>query len=615
VTPQPVKGFTSLVELFLWRARQSPERPALWAKRDGRYLFVTWKEFEERVRELALALEYLGVKPGDRVGLLAENRPEWAFADLAILSLGAATVPIYPTSSLKECRYVLEHAEVSLVLVSTADQWQKVKPLLEGGRLRTVIGFDLPSDGSRKLLSLEELLEIGRRMHLNNWALYDQRVARVGREDLATLIYTSGTTGPPKGVMLTHGNFLSNCEASAQGLPFEEGEKSFSFLPLSHVFERMAGYYFAILEGASIAYAESMQTVGEDMLLVRPTVAASVPRFFEKSYTRILEKVESGSSLKRSIFYWALKVGKASGRYRSRRVPMPFSVGISFALARNLVFSRIKEGFGGRIKFFISGGAPLAKELAEFFFAADILILEGYGLTETSPVISVNRPGRFKFGTVGPLLPGVEVRIAEDGEILTRGPHVMKGYFKNEEATRQAIRDGWFYTGDIGELDSEGFLKITGRKKDLIITAGGKNISPQNIENEILGDPLISQVVVLGDRKPYLVALIVPSQTELLRLAEAQGISSQSWEELLMNPGVQEIVSQRIQGRTRDFASYEQIKYFQLLAKELTQASGELTPTLKVKRAVVMERYASAIEAMYRKGETRAKSGDFARRS
>jgi len=614
VTAQTVTGFTSLVKLFLWRAQHSSEKPALWSKKEGRYRFITWKEFAGRVREIALALDYLGVKPGDRIGLLSENRPEWAFADLAILSLGAVTVPIYPTSSLKECHYILEHAEISLLFVSSREQLEKAKPLLQEGKIRAVIGFDLSESERPKLLSLTECLEIGRRMHLNNWALYDQRIERVGREDLATLIYTSGTTGPPKGVMLTHGNFLSNCEASAQAIPFREGEKCLSFLPLSHVFERMAGYYFAILEGASIWYAESMLTVAQDMLLVRPTVAASVPRFFEKTYARILEKVQAGSPLKQGIFKWAIQAGKRSAEFRSKHKPLPFPLNLQFGLARLLVFNKIKRALGGKVRFFISGGAPLAKELAEFFYAADILILEGYGLTETSPVISVNRPDRFKFGTVGLLLPGVEVKIAEDREVLTRGPHVMKGYFRNEEATRQTIRGGWFYTGDLGEMDSEGFLKITGRKKDLIITAGGKNISPQNIENEILGDSLFSQIVILGDRKPYLVALVFPSQAELERLAGAEGISYRSWEEVLKFPRVIDLVSKRLQARTKDFAPYEQIKYFEFLPKELTQASGELTPTLKVKRPVVAERYASLIEGMYKRGEERAKAGEFVRR-
>ena len=607
-----VKDFSNLVEMFLWRAQKSGPRPALWFKQGGNFRFIPWNEFSDQVRWVALALSSLGVRRGDRVGILSENRPEWAFADLGILSLAAASVPIYPTSSVKDCHYILENAEVSVLFVSTSEQFEKVRPLLEKGKLKTVIGFDLTKSLPPKVLTLTDCLEIGRLENLNNSNRYDQLLKSVGREDLATLIYTSGTTGPPKGVMLTHGNFLSNCRSAREVLDFKENEKSLSFLPLSHVFERMAGYYFMIQQGASIAYAESMQTIGEDLVSTRPTVAAGVPRVFEKIYARINEVIQTSSPFRQKLFHWAIKVGQASVEKRASREPLPETLALQFALARLLVFKKLKKKFGGRIKFFISGGAPLAKDLAEFFYAADVLLLEGYGLTETSPVISVNQPGRFKFGTVGLPLPGVEIKISPDGEILTRGPHVMKGYFKNEDATREVLRDGWFYTGDIGEIDSEGFLKITGRKKDLIITAGGKNISPQNIEGEILKDAFFSQAVVIGDRKPYLVALLVPSRSVLERWAVSRGLRAPSWEELLKMEPVLKEASGRLQERMKDFASYEQVRYFHLLPKELTQDSGELTPTLKVKRALVMERYSAVIEALYEKGKAHARSDSFA---
>ena len=595
-------GFSNLAELFLDRVRQSSLKPALWFKREGTYRFITWTEFAGHVRLTALGLHQWGIRPGDRVGLLSENRPEWAFADLGILSLGAVTVPVYPTTSEKECRYILDHSEVSLVFVSSPEQLKKVRSQVGSGKLKRVVCFDLEKSESPAILSFADCLEAGRRTLLNNDRLYEQLAGRAARDDVATLIYTSGTTGAPKGVMLTHGNFLSNCEASREALPLSENELSLSFLPLSHVFERMAGYYYMIQEGVSIAYAESMQTVAEDIKVIRPTVAASVPRLFEKIHAKIIETVQSGPPSARKIFDWALKTGEKAGRYRQKNQPLPAGLGFKFALARLLVFNKLKRALGGRIKFFISGGAPLLKELAEFFYAAGVLILEGYGLTETSPVISVNRPERFKFGTVGPVLPNVEVRIAPDGEILTRGPHVMKGYLKNDEATREAIRDGWFHTGDIGELDSEGFLKITDRKKDLIKTAGGKMIAPQNIEAEIMKDPLFVQAVTVGDRRPYLVALIVPNRAELERLAGADGIQAASWEALLKEPRLLQKVDERLRLRTKDFAPFEQIKYFHLLPCEMTQEAGELTPTLKVKRRVVMERYAAEVEALYNKG-------------
>lgn len=604
--PQGVRSFPNLIEMFLWRVKESATKPALGAKRSGSFRYLDWREFACQVRLTALALYQQGVRKGDRVGILSENRPEWAFADLGTLSLGAVSVPIYPTCSEKECHYVIEHSGIQVLFVSTREQFEKVRRLVDSGQVRTVIGFDLKEKPAGHILTYEDCLEAGRLANLNNPNLYENEVRKVGREDLATLIYTSGTTGPPKGVMLTHGNFLSNCEAASEVLPVGREEKSLSFLPLSHVFERMAGYYFMMFNGVSISYAESMQTVPEDLLLVRPTVAAAVPRLYEKMYARIQQTVESSPAVTQQLFRWAVRTGEQASRLRAAGRSVPLLLKLRFLIAQVLVFGKLKRGLGGRIRFFISGGAPLAKELAEFFYSAGVLILEGYGLTETSPVISVNRPGHFKFGTVGPLLPNVEVRIAPDGEILTQGPHVMKGYFKNEEATRQAIQAGWFYTGDLGEIDPDGFLKVTGRKKDLIITAGGKNISPQNIENEILGDVFFSQVVVLGDRRPYLVALIVPNRQELERLAAFHGIEAASWEDLLKKPTVKDWVGQRLGEKMKDFASYEQIKYFHLLPKELSQEAGEVTPTLKIKRRVVMERYSSLIEELYRQGQAYA---------
>lgn len=599
MTVQKAAPLSSLIHLFLNRVNQSTDRPALWLKRQGKYEYITWREFADRVKKVALFLSGIGVRKGDRVGILSENRPEWAYVDLGILSMGAVTVPIYPTSSVKECCYILEHAEVVCLFISSDEQLEKVRGLLQGTKLKRIIGFDL-TQKSTGIGGFTDCLEAGRLSACNEGnSQYDLRCRSVTRDDVATLIYTSGTTGPPKGVMLTHGNFLSNCEASAEVLTLDKDEIALSFLPLSHVFERMAGYYYMIMKGVEIAYAENMTTVPEDIQIVKPTVAASVPRLYEKIYAKIMEAIQSAPPLKQKIFYGSLGVGRKMAGYRQKGIHAPLLLSLQYALARILVFKKLKQKLGGRIKFFISGGAPLAKELAEFFYAADVLILEGYGLTETSPVISVNRPKQFKFGTVGPPIPGVEVKIAKDGEILTRGPHIMKGYFKNDEATREVIKDGWFYTGDLGEIDSDGFLKITGRKKDLIITAGGKNISPQNLENEILTDCLFSQVVILGDRKPYLVALIVPNRVEIERICEERGILAGSWDELLCLEAVKRIVAERLEKCMKDFAVYEQIKYFKLLSKEFTQASGEMTPTMKIKRKVVMEKYASMIEELY----------------
>ncbi len=454
---------------------------------------------------------------------------------------------------------------------------------------------------SEKIIFLEDIYERGRLEGLNDPGLYQQWVENVTPDNLATIIYTSGTTGAPKGVMLTHRNFVANYLGASERIEVYEDDVALSFLPLCHVFERLAGYYFMVFHGATIAYAENMQTVPDDMRLVRPTIAAAVPRFYEKMYARILEGVEAASPLQRRIFFWALKVGQKRVRLAAQKKKNP-GLEIAYLFAKALVFKKVKNRLGGRLRFFISGGAPLSKELAEFFFAADVFILEGYGLSETSPVISVNSPLHFKFGTVGQPLSNAKVKLAEDGEILTQGPCVMKGYYQNPEATKEVMQDGWFHTGDIGEIDAEGFLKITDRKKDIIATSGGKKVSPQNIENGIMTDKLFSQVVLIGDKRNYLVALIVPNRKEIEEYAPQAGIGALSWEAILKHPCIYQHVEERLSEKNKHLATYEQIKYFALLPKEFSQDSGELTPTLKVRRRFVAEKYKDIIEELYCRG-------------
>ena len=581
---------SNLVRIFLDRAARYGRRDALLVKDKtlGKYVPVSWTRWAEQVKRTALGLYGLGVRPGDRVAILSENRPEWTYADLGILSLGAAGVPLYPTSSPAEINYILENAGVEILFAAGFTQQEKIQNLLaRNAKLRRVIVFDPVPFRDDKLVPFEFLLEKGRREGLNNPDLYLRQAAAVRPSDLATIIYTSGTTGPPKGVMLSHRNFIENCRGAAEPIKISESDLSLSFLPLSHVFERVAGYYFMIFQGATIAYAESMQTVGDDIRLVRPTLAAAVPRFYEKTVARIYEQVETAGPLAKKLFLWAVRTGRKRGLRRF--------------LADRLVWRKIRARLGGRLRFFISGGAPLPRELGEFFYAAGILILEGYGLTETSPVISVNSEKSFCFGTVGRPLPNAEVKIAEDGEILTRGPCVMLGYYQNEAATAEVMKDGWFHTGDIGAFDAGGFLKITDRKKDIIVTSGGKNISPQNIENLILGDKLFSQAVVLGDRRHYLVALLAPDRAEVERYARQAGLDGLAWEEILSHPRVYQWAEERLRERTKELAAYEQIKYFAFLPKELSQENGELTPTLKIRRKVVMEKYRDTIERLYQK--------------
>ena len=598
--PDCIEENGNLVQVLLNRARVFGSKKALFYKVRGEYTgSYSWQEWMKSVRETALALHSLGIRKGDPVGILSENCPEWTFADLGILSLGAVTVPIYPTASLEDIRYIIEHSDLKALFVSNEEQYRKI----EGFRSKFLpAGVILFSPGSQAdVPSLEVFREMGRSHELNHGGLYDQCVRSVGPDDLATVIYTSGTTGAPKGVMLTHRNFIANYQGSFQRIQIDDRDSVLSFLPLSHVFERLAGYYYQAAYGVSITYAESLATVGEDIRKVRPTIVVAVPRFYEKTYARIFEEVKKAQVWKQWLFRWAVRIGTKTAQMKIREQRIPLWLGFYNQIAKGIVFNKIKRAMGGRIRFFISGGAPLSKELARFFYAADILILEGYGLTETSPVIAVNAIDDLKFGSVGKPIAGIRVRIAEDGEILTSGPCVMKGYYRNPHATAECIKEGWFHTGDIGHFDDAGFLHITDRKKDIIVTAGGKNVSPQNIEGRILADGLFHQVIVLGDKRPYLCALLVLNKQEVLQYAEQKGITQPSYERLLEHYEIYSWVQKRIEVRMEGLASFERVKAFILLPQEFTLAGGEMTPTLKIKRRIVMKAYQAAIDELYRK--------------
>lgn len=591
----------NLVQLFLDRVSRYGDRAALYFKnpaQGGVYTPVTWNQWSSNVRRLAYALKAAGVKHGDRIGILSENRPEWTYVDLAALSLGAVTVPLYPTSSCGELQYYIEDAGIKIFFISTQEQFERTRGTLLASRIEKIVSFDKFSGRDPRVSHLDAFVETGTAAEKSEPGFFADSAAKVRPQDPATIIYTSGTTGPPKGVVLTHSNFIANYLGCKERVFLTDGDLALSFLPLNHVFERLAGYYFMVFHGASIAYAGSMQTVAEDILLVKPTVCAAVPRFYEKVYAGIREKMESAPPLQKKIFEWAGWVGRE--RYALRQSGKTrFWNRLQYVIAKIFVFSKVKNRLGGRIRFFISGGAPLSKELGEFFYSAGILILEGYGLTETSPVIAVNTEKDFCFGTVGRPLSNVQVKIAEDGEILTKGPCVMSGYFNKPAETADVLKDGWFCTGDIGEFDAQGRLKITDRKKDIIATSGGKKVSPQNIENLLTNDPLFSQCVVVGDKRNYLTALIVPSPHEIAKKAGELGLSNETWEELIRNPSILSWARERLSEKMKDLAPYEQIKYFTFLPKPLSLQAGELTPTLKVKRKVVGEKYKDLIEAMY----------------
>jgi long-chain acyl-CoA synthetase len=592
----------TLCDLFYRSVDGYRKAEHLKSKVDGQWRPWSSDQFRTAVEELSMGLRALGVEKGDRVAILSENRPEWAIADLAVLTAGAVDVPIYSTLTPAQVKYILEDSQAKVAFVSNVAQARKVAevraqlPLLKHF-IRMAPGPDFPEG----FVALDEVREKGRPALAADPQAVRARAAEVKADELATLIYTSGTTGDPKGVMLVHSNIVSNVAGARQVFNvFDNDDVALSFLPLCHIFERMAGYYMMLDVGATIAYAESVDAVPANMAEVRPTVMCSVPRLYEKMYARVQEKVAGDPPARQKIFRWAMGVGRRLFRHRWERTSPSLLDRARAVAADKLVFGKIRARTGGRLKLFVSGGAPLSREINEFFGAVGLQILEGYGLTETSPVITCNRPDRFKPGTVGMPLPGVEVNIAADGEILTRGPHVMKGYYNKPQATAEAIDgEGWFHTGDVGVIDADGFLTITDRKKDLIVTSGGKNIAPQPIENVLKASPLIGEVVMIGDRRNFPSALVVPNFEALEKWAREKGLPSSSREELVQRPEVVALYDQTVRDLTPHLANFERIKKVALLTREFTLEAGELTPTLKVKRRVIEQKYKDVIDRIY----------------
>ncbi|MBI2093309.1 MAG: long-chain fatty acid--CoA ligase [Candidatus Omnitrophica bacterium] len=585
--------------VFFSQAQARAAQPLFLVKRSGTYGPITWAQAAGDVEALAAFLLQSGVEPGQRVIILSENRPEWGIADLAIQSIGGWTVPVYPSLSADDLAVICRDCQPVACIVSNLEQAKKLLSFsAQVPSIRHQIVMDPNVPAQTGWIHWSDVLAKGR-AHLKDCRERLLQLCHALRlEDTATLIYTSGTTGEPKGVQLSHRNFLSNVQACLQVVPVSDTDLHLSFLPLSHVFERMAGWYLMLSVGACVAYAQSMDTVAQNMLEVHPTVMLGVPRFFEKLYAKIQEGIQQAPSLRKQLALWALSVGKKGASLRlSQKQPSPL-LAIQLSLAERLVFKRLQAKLGGRVRFFISGGAALSKELAEFFYSVGVLILEGYGLTETSPVIAVNRPPLPRFGSVGQALPGVEVKIAEDGEILSRGPHIMQGYYQKPAETALVLREGWFHTGDIGHLDSEGFLFITDRKKDLIKTAGGKFVAPQKLETRLVADPYISQAFVYGEGRPFCIALIVPRAEALLRYALQQNIEG-SLKELVKDSRILAFYWQRVETHQANFASFERVKHIALLDQEFSQASGELTATLKAKRNIIAQRYHSLLELLY----------------
>ncbi len=593
----------TLGRTFWDRVERSAERPAQMFKREGTWQTLTWRQVGEIVEEVALGLLALGRAKGDAVGILSASRAEWVQADMAIFSAGCVTVPIYPTYPPDLVAYVVTDAQVRTLFVEDPAQLAKVleaRPKMESLQQVVVIAGQ-PAAAADGVYAWEALRRLGREQRPSLRPLLDRRLEETRPEDVATIVYTSGTTGPPKGVVQTHANHMAALRASAQTTPTTEGWVHLLFLPLAHSFGRLESF-LGPFQGLLTAFAESLDKVGDNLREVRPHFICSVPRVFEKVYARILAGVEAGSPLKKRIFHWALGVGRQVSRLQQARRPVPPLLRLQHRLAHRLVFSKLHAALGGRLQWAVSGGAPLSREIAEFFHAAGILVLEGYGLTETCPVLTFNRPENFRFGSVGQALPGIELKIAPDGEILARGPNIAtRGYYKQPEATREVFDpDGWFHTGDIGRLDEDGFLYITDRKKDLIITAGGMNIAPQNIENLLKADPFISQVMVYGDRRPYPVALVTLNPDELAKFAREHGLPTDDPAALVKHPRVVERVGRTVEEKNAQLPSYARIKRFAVLPGDFAQETGELTPTLKVKRKVVTDKYRAVLEELYR---------------
>jgi long-chain acyl-CoA synthetase len=592
--------YNNLSEMFFNNVDRLPDRTAYMYKDEGSYKSINFSQAADWVKKIAGGLVANGIGRGDKVALLSENRFEWAFCDFAILTLGAITVPIYPSLLPNQVEYILKDSESKILVCSTKDQFEKVEKSCDTcEHLKSIIVMDKDFNND-KCLSLEQLMQNGKEELENRPDYLSEQIKMTKSDDLATIIYTSGTTGEPKGAMLSHGNFLANVEGSLEYLHVGEDDVFLSFLPLCHVFERMAGHFLASYSAATIAYAESIDTVSDNMAEVRPTIMTSVPRLYEKIYARVLENVETGSAVKRKIFYWAHGVGRDYVNHIMNKKPIGKSLQTKRNIAYKLVFQKLAERVGGKLRFFVSGGAPLAKEIGEFFGAAGLMIFEGYGLTETSPVIAVNKEDQFKFGSVGLPLKNIEIKIAEDGEILTRGPHIMLGYYNKENETREAIdEDGWFHTGDIGFIDDEGFLAITDRKKNIIITSGGKNVTPQPIENQMVTCKYIEQAMVIGDGRKFCTAVIVPAFEVLEKWAKENNVSYTGRKELSQLTEVKEMVQKDVESVNSNLASFEAIKDFILTGDVFSIETGELTPSLKVKRKVVLNKFKDSIEAMY----------------
>ena len=567
------------------------------------------QDFFDQVRDLSLGLGGLGVEHGDRIAIVSDPRPEWVITDFAILTGGYVSVPLYPTLPAAQMRYILADSSARVAVVADDLQAEKIISVwAELPNLRSVVVIDAhdhENEIEKEILSFDSLLARGHERLISGDGLgrvYKECAMGITSDTLATIIYTSGTTGEPKGVMLSHGNVMSNINDVDAVVKLDSEDEALSFLPLSHAFERTAVMLF-LYKGLTVTFAESLETIARDLQRVKPTVMTGVPRVFEKLHAKIYATVAESPLLRQKLFHWAIGVGQAVAQAQLAGRSVSWSTRVQEPLADRLVLSKVRGRLGGRIRFLVSGSAPLSVEVAEFLFAIGIPVLEGYGLTETAPVLTVNPEGKQKLGTVGVAVPQVTLRIADDGEILARGPNIMTGYYRKQSETDAAIQDGWFHTGDIGRLDDEGYLTITDRKKELIITASGKNIAPNPIEASLKRSPLVSEAMLVGDRRPYIVALLVPDLDALKLRAPTVKPGEASLEDIVGLPHVVRLFGDIVDNVNEELARHEEIKRWAILPTQFSIASGELTPTLKLKRRVVVEHWSSVIDQLYTSSE------------
>lgn len=595
-------SYQSIPAVLKDNASKYSKKTAISYKKKGVFLSLTYEEFYERVLMLARGLRKSDMLPGDKVAIFSENRLGWAISDFAIQSAGGITVPIYATNTGKQAAYVLNHSGARIVFCSTKGQYEKLYSIKDQiPDVELVISYErFMGYPSFPVYTQYQLSEVGTGVSDEDKKQIEAQIDEITQDDIITIIYTSGTTGPPKGVLLTQRNVMINAEYGSKqlGRPMKD-ETTLSFLPLSHVLERTGGYYATLMNGNHIAFAENAAAVMDNMLEVRPTTMVSVPRLFEKIYSKVYESVTKMPRFRRNIFHRAIEVGR---EYVNKKYITNEPLGLlslKYKFYDRLVFKKIRDKFGGRLSYFLCGGAPLDKTVNEFMWIIGLPVYNGYGLTETSPAVAISGVGMVRFDSVGKALRETELKLAEDGELLVKGPQVMLGYYNDDQATMDALSDGWFKTGDIAKIDDEGFVYIVDRKKELIVTAGGKNIAPQPIENELKLDKYISQAIVFGDRKPYLVAIITPDIERLIDFARKENISYVDIEELAYNVKIKELYATRIKEMNKQYPPYKTIKYFAVVLNEFSIEGGELTPTLKLKRKVILEKYRGVIEDLY----------------